>query len=596
MCLVAWTRRLISILRTNWRLKLIVLSIVILLSIIFYQRHLLKKAEYAHYALKVEQSLAGKDIAAVSSRLNQLKEQHLLDKDFATLGKLSLKLDSSAVLLGADPIETDVEGDVCPEKYLGNQFWPYQYNNWGVKECNYAKDIARLVTLLFRSESKDHVRRVTDSLWKVYPGVKVLVETDLEYDVNLVQTIRRGQSYADIGRHIRTKYVLVADDLDYVSNWTNLDRGVRLLSEGGLPVLAVGGALRNSSGHWHVDCHQMNLKYYRLEIKPGYEFQFKDCMVCDFVDGPLMMKTDTLLGLDPLLSRHLSKVDLGLSKEGLMLSCPDLIYFTHNSVGREALKDPKAAWLELANKHKFQGLVTHFKSVFDYKFSCSDLNLSCDIESQAAAFILPWCCFESFRHILRKLEEVSIKYGADYQLESGSCLGAVKLANFIPWDIDMDVEFLTEHFHLFKAGGAGNALLSEAGISLYSFSEDMYHIKGAGYFKMYYNGISVEMMGSLKPLSRNILPGHLGDKPTRVQLDADLWIPVMSNPGLYSRGRYGPGYLFHIQSWRHKDGMSGSYDTYHPGAWAPCSQPGHHACLNNYPIQGNMELLSEVYP
>ena len=61
--------------------------------------------------------------------------------------------------------------------------------------------------------------------------------------------------------------------------------------------------------------------------------------------------------------------------------------------------------------------------------------------------------------------------------------------------------------------------------------------------------------------------------------------------------------------------MGGSYEQYRPGAWQPCTRPGHHACLNNYPIevtqqwilvdlftsvfislQGNMELLPQFYP
>ena len=34
-------------------------------------------------------------------------------------------------------------------------------------------------------------------------------------------------------------------------------------------------------------------------------------------------------------------------------------------------------------------------------------------------------------------------------------------------------------------------------------------------------------------------------EPGHPQLAPDLWVPVVSNPGLYSRGRYGPGYLYH---------------------------------------------------
>ena len=31
------------------------------------------------------------------------------------------------------------------------------------------------------------------------------------------------------------------------------------------------------------------------------------------------------------------------------------------------------------------------------------------------------------------------KYGIYYEIESGTLLGAVKLGNFIPWDIDLDI-------------------------------------------------------------------------------------------------------------------------------------------------------------
>merc|ERR1719450_1375158 len=115
--------------------------------------------------------------------------------------------------------------------------------------------------------------------------------------------------------------------------------------------------------------------------------------------------------------------------------------FTRHSTGQELLSSSREEWKSLAAKHQFQAVVTNFRKRFAVEFDCDEVNLYCDIRSQAAAFILPWCCFKSFRHILTSLEEISSKLGIEYQLESGSCLGAVKLANFIPWDIDIDIEF-----------------------------------------------------------------------------------------------------------------------------------------------------------
>ena len=74
---------------------------------------------------------------------------------------------------------------------------------------------------------------------------------------------------------------------------------IRLLSGDSLGVAAVGGAVRNSSGHWRVECrqvedrmlmindynnnvYQLELSYYRLEMVPGYRHQYEDCMVCGY--------------------------------------------------------------------------------------------------------------------------------------------------------------------------------------------------------------------------------------------------------------------------------------------------------------------------
>ena len=67
-------------------------------------------------------------------------------------------------------------------------------------------------------------------------------------------------------------------------------------------------------------------------------------------------------------------------------------------------------------------------------------------------------------------------------------------------------------------------------------------------------------------------------------------------PTLVSMQEEGMARGISSMSWRHKDGMTESFDAYEPEVWSPCTQPGHQACLNNFPIQGNMQLLWENYP
>ena len=65
------------------------------------------------------------------------------------------------------------------------------------------------------------------------------------------------------------------------------------------------------------------------------------------------------------------------------------------------------------------------------------VGLSCDKGVHTAALLAPWCCVLAWRHVLAQLEKMSVLLGLDWEVGDGSNMGAVKLGNFIPWDIDM---------------------------------------------------------------------------------------------------------------------------------------------------------------
>ena len=276
-----------------------------------------------------------------------------------------------------------------------------------------------------------------------------------------------------------------------------------MLGPGWLGVAAVGGAVRNSSGHWRVECRQAELGHYRLELRPGYRHQHADCLVCTgLAGGPLIMRTAALASLAPQLPRALAPLDLALRGGGAALACPDIMFFTRGSLGQELDTVTREEWRHLAARHQLQGVSTQFRREMEAEFSCEEVatltltsyhgyypppakvGLACEGWSQAAAFLLPWCCVLAFRHVLATLEAVTASLGLDYQLKAGSALGAVKLGNFIPWDIDIDVDFPSEHLHHFRPGGRAHQQLTEAGLQLYSFRRDMYSVAGAGMFLM----------------------------------------------------------------------------------------------------------------
>ena len=77
--------------------------------------------------------------------------------------------------------------------------------------------------------------------------------------------------------------------------------------------------------------------------------------------------------------------------------------------------------------------------------------------------------------------------------------------------------------------------------------------KGAGHFQLSYQGLEFELMGKRGNLTLNS-----GEMPTLVPF-GDTWAPAHAHPGQYLRGRYGPKYLRHAQSWQFVN-MANAFD------------------------------------
>ena len=82
----------------------------------------------------------------------------------------------------------------------------------------------------------------------------------------------------------------------------------------------------------------------------------------------------------------------------------------------------------------------------------------------------PICLFKS-QIELCAANMISSTKNFHYEIDSGTLLGAVKLNNFIPWDLDGDV-YISSHaiFNFFQAGQIGTKSLQNEGISGMIFS------------------------------------------------------------------------------------------------------------------------------
>ena len=194
-----------------------------------------------------------------------------------------------------------------------------------------------------------------------------------------------------------------------------------------------------------------------------------------------------------------------------------------------------------AKSHKILGVSNYRPSEQMHTFSCQDIGLSCrPWEESEAHHIVPWCCHETFNYMMKKFDEVSEKLGFHYEIIAGTLLGAVKLNNFIPWDVDGDVEIDRSATRHFFSGGKGEKMMTEAGIQIFDKRNDAYKNIGAGYFKLWKDGLWIEFIGTSDNIS-------LRDDFYRQSLFACNW-----NPGSGLKIKAMPVRTFFFMSWQYK--------------------------------------------
>lgn len=122
-------------------------------------------------------------------------------------------------------------------------------------------------------------------------------------------------------------------------------------------------------------------------------------------------------------------------------------------------------------------------------------------------------------------------------MQSGSLLGALKIGNFLPWDIDGDFFLPTEKVDYFRDGAPAHQLLTKNGISVYGFSMDKYGSVGTGFVQISFGGVEIELVGKhAKDMSYGFQDQFL-PYPTRIQV-ANVWTKAITNPGQYARSRW----------------------------------------------------------
>lgn len=292
-------------------------------------------------------------------------------------------------------------------------------------------------------------------------------------------------------------------------------------------------------------------------------------MFCDDVLGPFVTRTSLLrkvpLKDDFKYPASLRDWFINVRVAGsLAVVCPDVMFFVD-----EPPTMARQDWLGVSSKWAVQYVWPHDGDKLE--FMCEELKMECvNIMKMVASFLVPPCCRKELRHELGLVQECGEELGLYVELNAGSLLGAVKTDGILPWDFDMDVlgDCKDQEIWMKK----GTECMARKGCSAV-------HVQG-NYWMTKCNVSFVDV--SCRPDRLKKLPPQLRNVPTRIKFSGRM-ATVPPNPALVSRNNYGPNYLRHEVHWRYmgKD----------KGPWNRCLAPGFHACLENYPTDGNIKFM-----
>lgn len=502
----------------------------------------------------------------------------------------SVALELRAIARELDPRVTTEETtrepvtlSVCKEVYRGKDADETLQNNFMQVKCDNVPPFKKVLTVVLSTKgwAAPRVRAVVASIKKYYDLNVVVLRYGSDNDLRPLESAgvsvrtlsadtTASSAINEVMAGVQTPFVLLADSLThFAGNLCSLERLVRVLDQEG-QVAAAAGSYRTLDGIWHHGCLQRRLENYQLAYVSGYELSRHECMFCDDVVGPFVARTAILQKVP--LSDHLegpaARRDWFIRMQitgNFAVVCPDVMFFVE-----EVPVMTRQEWLYVAREWAVQQVWPHNGEM--QEFSCPELKMVCvNLMKMVSSFLVPPCCREELRHELGLVEECAKEMGLYLELQSGSLLGAVKTDGILPWDFDMDVLSDCKDQKIWMK--EGRECIGRKGCS-------SLHVSG-NYWTSTCNVSFTDI--SCRPNRLKPLPPELRRVPTRVSFNGKLMI-VPPNPALVARNMYGPEYLRHEVHWR--------YTGEDKAPWNRCKAPGFHACLENFPTDGNIKFMN----
>ena len=473
------------------------------------------------------------------------------------------------------------------------------------------------ITLLFNTVNEVDVSTIKKILKEVSKNKYKNVRSIIAFKPNTIKDISKLQvqlplsvfiSTDSISSHrqilirmleaVTTTYVVVCRDIFRFNSNFPLKQLIDPLLRNQSDV--VGSGHKNRSGHWKLGCYQTNMLWYRYRLVEGYDASYNNYAYCDYISGPFSATRTLLMQHIDSVSNDLNGdalyVDFMMSlkkAKSIVMSCIDCIF---NTKTNNILVTSKEKWQPFMRKYTLNQIMFPYGEILQY--SCSDIDIGC---SSPKGSLLPLCCYRELQDLAKFTTNIYKENGIEYELDAGSALGSVKLDGTLLWEKDHDFNLRTDHI---KKLLSLTSVFQQAGYGVHEKTVDYEECRmklQCGYVGVTSTNWRMEMWGI------HVLSGDIYFEKERIIYETDnmgntsvkgnitlsrldnVWVPVYSNPGAFSRGHYGVDILQHSQHWMDL-GKSTSWIVYKPGRWGTCNNPSFHGCANNFLGDGNLQF------
>uniref|UniRef100_A0A7M5XLU7 LicD family protein n=1 Tax=Clytia hemisphaerica TaxID=252671 RepID=A0A7M5XLU7_9CNID len=365
-----------------------------------------------------------------------------------------------------------------------------------------------------------------------------------------------------------TKYIMLTRKLVKINNKFDIKAFLNPLVKGASDV--VSGSVNYPDNHWSSGCYQSKLIWSQYKTVSGHDVANQHQRVlCDYLNGPFAIDRGVLLGhLEAKAKRKCPDVlvypeIISTMSKQLKIMTSHLSSVFDMEPWRDLENLSRNDWLGFATRN---GISEFYDDTLDKHFEFTDIEVKvkCEKKNKKTNTMLEQrACMRDLHFMFIDTLKLFDKLGYHFNIEAGSGLGAVKLQDSLPLDIDQDLLFCSQNFtslekHEMEWKKLGMAfdkqlnttpkctrnvnLFKEVTCDYIGIYKKKWNIESLGTtilpYDLYKNVDQIsDIIHIVQPYLKHPFPtSRIQGINTKIRM-GDYWSAFRPNPGYYVRGR-----------------------------------------------------------